>query len=122
MSYSGLLFNRPMNKTVCEQAGAELKQIECKKPFYIGFFVAFFDKNNPVFWDKFWIPDKIYFMQPCRWVVYVETIIMPNTTSVEMQLMLLNLNLFTNIISHIVLFLGFSKKRLFPRCSQNFFL
>ena len=65
MSYSGLLFNRPMNKTVCEQAGAELKQIECKKPFYIGFFVAFFDKNNPVFWDKFWIPDKIYFVQPC---------------------------------------------------------
>ena len=36
-----------MNKAVWQQAGAELKQIEYTKPFYIGFFVTFFDKNNP---------------------------------------------------------------------------
>ena len=32
-----------------QEAGAELKQIECTKSFYIGFFVAFFDKNNHAF-------------------------------------------------------------------------
>ena len=32
-----------------QQAGAELKQIECTKSFCIGFFVAFFDINNHAF-------------------------------------------------------------------------
>ena len=36
-----------MNKAVWQPAGAELKQIEYTKLFYIGFFVEFFDKNNP---------------------------------------------------------------------------
>ena len=30
-------------------AGAELKQIECTKPFCIDFFVTFFDINNAAF-------------------------------------------------------------------------
>ena len=32
-----------------QQAGAELKQIECTESFYIGFFVAFFYIDNRVF-------------------------------------------------------------------------
>ena len=50
-------------------AGAEWKQIECTKRFYIGFFAAFLDIYSPHFvrqilQEKLWIPDKKYFMQP----------------------------------------------------------
>ena len=50
-------------------AGAEWKQIECTKRFYISFFAAFLDIYSPHFvrqilQEKHWIPDKKYFMQP----------------------------------------------------------
>ena len=32
-----------------QQVGDELKQVECTKPLYISFFVAFFYINNPAF-------------------------------------------------------------------------
>ena len=45
MNYS-VLWNTEIQN---QQAGAELKQIECTKPLNIGFFVAFFDTNNSAF-------------------------------------------------------------------------